>query len=138
MTPLFNCLFLGYAANHAGNAYRMLKLKTNKVLITRDVRWSKKVDSEEIVQRIYYEINLDDGDYQGTEIVDDSQAETIGARINEPESDVIDADINEEVNVRDRPRIAPEVRRLQAFNNLGRMEIKGDNAHSCFFVPASI
>ena len=40
-------MFLGYAANHAGNVYRMLNLKTNKVLITRDVKWLKTFREDE-------------------------------------------------------------------------------------------
>lgn len=39
------CIFVGYATNHAGNVYRMLNPRTNKVLITRDVRWLKTASS---------------------------------------------------------------------------------------------
>ena len=38
------CLFLGYAANHAGNVYRVLNLTTNMVMISRDVKWLKTLD----------------------------------------------------------------------------------------------
>ena len=41
------CMFMGYAANHAGNVYRMLNLKTRKVIITRNVKWLKASDENE-------------------------------------------------------------------------------------------
>ena len=36
------CVFVGYARNHAGNVYRMFNMKTNKVMITRDIIWIGK------------------------------------------------------------------------------------------------
>ena len=35
-------MFLGYAAGHDGKTYRMLNLKSRKVLLTRDVKWLHK------------------------------------------------------------------------------------------------
>lgn len=33
------CVFVGYAAQHAGDVYRMLSLTTQKLRLSRDVRW---------------------------------------------------------------------------------------------------
>ena len=33
------CIFVGYAQKHAGNVYRMLNVKTNAVIVTRDKMW---------------------------------------------------------------------------------------------------
>jgi len=37
------CIFVGYAQKHAGNVYRMLNVKTNAVIVTRDVNWLNKM-----------------------------------------------------------------------------------------------
>ena len=37
------CIFIGYAKKHAGNVYRMLNVKTNSVIVTRDVYWTNKM-----------------------------------------------------------------------------------------------
>ena len=37
------CIFLGYANDHAANVYQMLKLDTNTVIITRDIKWLRKL-----------------------------------------------------------------------------------------------
>ena len=36
------CSFMGYAENHAPDDHKMLNLRTNKVVISRDVRWMKR------------------------------------------------------------------------------------------------
>jgi hypothetical protein len=36
------CIFVGYAAQHAGNVYRMMNLKTGRLCLSRDVRWLHK------------------------------------------------------------------------------------------------
>ncbi len=36
------CLFLGYAENHARGTYRLLNLKNNQVVLSRDVFFLKK------------------------------------------------------------------------------------------------
>jgi hypothetical protein len=38
-----HCMMLGYADNHAKDVYRMLNLETNRVLLTRDIIWLKKM-----------------------------------------------------------------------------------------------
>ncbi len=40
------CLFFGYAENHAGGAYCLLNLKTNRVVLSRDVFFLKKSHGE--------------------------------------------------------------------------------------------
>jgi hypothetical protein len=40
------CVFVGYPSNHARDVYRLLKLKTNHVIKSRDVIWSNKTYGE--------------------------------------------------------------------------------------------
>ena len=40
------CMFLGYAENHAGDVYRFLHLKTTKIVLSRDVVWLKRFYAE--------------------------------------------------------------------------------------------
>ena len=49
------CVFLGYAAGHDGKTYRMLNLKTRKVLLTRDVKWLHKfyAQKKNTVSQVY-------------------------------------------------------------------------------------
>ena len=39
-------MFLGYAADHPEDTYRMLNLETKKVIITRDVKWLNKMHNK--------------------------------------------------------------------------------------------
>jgi hypothetical protein len=41
------CMFDRYAQNHAGNVYRMLNMKTNAVIVTRDVTWTNKMFNQQ-------------------------------------------------------------------------------------------
>jgi hypothetical protein len=36
-------MMLGYTDNHAKDVYRMLNLETNRILLTRDIIWLKKM-----------------------------------------------------------------------------------------------
>jgi hypothetical protein len=36
------CVFVGYPSNHASDVFRLLNLKTNYVIKSRDVTWSNK------------------------------------------------------------------------------------------------
>ena len=52
MKPKFSnkggtCIFVGYATNHAGDVYRMLDMNTQKVTISKDVRWLNKSYKEQ-------------------------------------------------------------------------------------------
>jgi hypothetical protein len=40
------CVFVGYRNNHASDVYRLLNLKTNHVIKSRDVIWSSKTYGE--------------------------------------------------------------------------------------------
>ena len=37
------CMFVGYAQQHAGDCHEMLNLKTNRILVTRDVQWLNRM-----------------------------------------------------------------------------------------------
>ena len=41
------CMFVGYARQHAGDVYQMVNIKTNSVIITRDVSWINKFYREQ-------------------------------------------------------------------------------------------
>ena len=111
------CLFLGYAANHAGNVFRVLNVETKMVMISRDVKWLKTFDVNSNSDLTNKEHDNDDDD-------DDIEKE-------EQPADQAAAD-----NIAANPiRIARELRGLQPFNNPGRLEIEGHNNHLCFFVP---
>ncbi len=100
----------------------MLNLKTNKVLITRDVRWLNTMDPGDNQFEIYHEIDKDDDD-------------DYNKKEEKPQPQTIESNKNERNVVVNRARITPELRRLQTFNNPGRLEIEGENANLCFFVP---
>ena len=34
------CIFVGYAENHAPDTYRLLKTKTSKIILSRDIKWN--------------------------------------------------------------------------------------------------
>jgi hypothetical protein len=36
-------MFMGYSINHAHDVYRMLNIKTNKIINSRDIVWMNKV-----------------------------------------------------------------------------------------------
>ncbi|MFN7263265.1 MAG: reverse transcriptase domain-containing protein [Cyanobacteriota bacterium] len=114
------CLFLGYAANHAGNVYRVLNLATNMVMISRDVKWLNT-------------FNIHDGKNENVQNLDDEDdhLKNLPQTTFEP-----DADGGANENVEPQPvRLTRELRGLQGFNNPGRLEIEGQNNHLCFFVP---
>jgi hypothetical protein len=59
------CMFVGYAEGHAGNVYRFLRLRTNKIIFSRDIIWMKKLYAEHMnIRRIapVVPINNDDSD----------------------------------------------------------------------------
>ena len=119
------CLFLGYAANHAPNVYRMWNLKTEKVMITRDVKWSGKF-LESTTMTTSIETPEDD---------DEDEEEIENTQIPQPPTD--------DPPLQMAPVVAPvrisrELRALQPFNLPGRLELEGQDNHFCFFVPDSI
>ena len=40
------CMFVGYAKDHSGDVFRLLNLKTKKILMSRDVTWIGKTYGE--------------------------------------------------------------------------------------------
>jgi hypothetical protein len=58
------CLFLGYAANHAGNVYRVLNLETKMVMISHDVKWLKTFDIDPIAKQNDRYLGDDDDDIE--------------------------------------------------------------------------
>ena len=80
------CIFLGYAAQHAGDVYRMLSLTTNKIRLSRDVTWLNKSYGEyKGITRTEY-IRLPNGEeYYDDDILEDSNNTENNAAINEAE-----------------------------------------------------
>ncbi len=111
------CLFLGYAANHARSIYRMLNLKTNKVLIAQDVRWLNTLEPGDNIHDSFHNVNIDDDDYKRIE--------------KEPAPPLQATGENERKVASNQPCMAQELRILQAFNNPLRLEIEGDNSNLC-------
>ena len=126
-------MFLGYAANHAGNVYRMLNLKTNKVLITRDVKWLDTFKDRTVRENIYQPD--DDEDLHLVQPVprnepNNNEAQEELQQIQEAEFVVPDD------NEPRRPvRLIRELQGLQSFNRPGRLELEGETNQFCFFVP---
>ena len=123
------CMFLGYAKGHAGDVYRMLNLKTRKVIISRDVQWMGAGKNETKAVRF----NEDD---------DDDDGETVEAM----EFDDEDEEIEEEEEHQNqapntiqaptpKPRLINEVKGLKMYNNPGRLDLEEGNLF-CFFVGA--
>jgi len=126
------CLFLGYAANHAGNVYRMWNSKTGKVLITRDVKWTGNKGGTPTPATTMLENleNFDDTDFEGHAPAPNPPA--VEQNENQPpETD--DSDEEEVVPT----KLTREIRGLQDYNAPGRYYLEGQTNHFCFFVPDS-
>ncbi|MFM8622083.1 MAG: reverse transcriptase domain-containing protein, partial [Holophagaceae bacterium] len=129
------CMFLGYAANHAPNVYRMWNIRTNKVWITRDIKWANKMPDNAPKQ------GDDDGDD------DDPSINTVGPNPNpvpvvqpvaapaQPVAAPTQPAIVTPMVTRAAPRLSRELKALQNFNEPGRLELEGQDNHFCFFVP---
>jgi hypothetical protein len=81
------CVFLGYARNHAANVYRMLKLDTNAIIITRDIVWLKKTYGEYVNSTNTID-NLNDEPVNETpwiELIEDGDEEEHRLNDEEPE-----------------------------------------------------
>ena len=116
------CLFLGYAANHAGNVYRVMNVETKMVMISRDVKWLKTFDiNDKDPQQMHGDLDDDD-----TEI--ERAQQPVVAEHGAADNNAVNPPV----------RIVRELRGLQPFNNPGRLEIEGHNNHLCFFVPECI
>ncbi len=128
-------MFLGYAANHAGNVYRMLNLKTDQVMLTRDVKSLKSFKDKPMLPNIYQE---DDGDEE-TLLPQAKENEhnihqTEEEEEEEPEED--EKTIEKDVQAPTRPTCLPKLlQNLQPFNRPGSLEMEGEENHFYFFVP---
>jgi hypothetical protein len=67
------CVFVGYPSNHANDVYRLLNLKTNHVIKSRDVIWSNKTYGEWIKSKDHPKMT--DDDLSDTEIDLDNHPE---------------------------------------------------------------
>ena len=104
------CLFLGYARNHARNVYRMLNLKTRKVILTRDVRWTGKMYKDKVnkpSKTFIEELSTDNDD-------DESKQNVIGPMENVENNNNPLPGVDE-----NRPRLTRELKGLQEYNNPG-------------------
>jgi len=127
------CMFVGYASNHAGNVYRMLNLKTKRVILSRDVRWLNTFIVTDREENETYEIEFEN---------DDNRLNYLEGRENGPGEQQQDEEENPQENPQPeqnrnlpQPRLIRELRGLEPFNNPGRLEIEGENNQLCFFVP---
>ena len=117
------CMFLGYAKDHAGNVYRMLNLQTRKVMLSRDIIWTNKMYADKVGKtraQFWQENNSDDED-------EDLQQE---AMENEDATNMTPP-------VRE-PKLPPQLRKLQPYNNPGTLEVEDEVAGLCFFVPEKV
>jgi hypothetical protein len=54
------CVFVGYPSNHASDVYRLLNLKTNHVIKSRDVIWLNKTYGEWMKSKDHPKMTEDD------------------------------------------------------------------------------
>ena len=47
------CMFVGYAEDHAGDVYRFLNIHTNRIIMSRDVRWLNIIWKHYRMKNIY-------------------------------------------------------------------------------------
>ena len=117
------CIFLGYAKDHAPNVYRMLKLDTNAVILTRDVVWINKLywNYMGMTNKKKYDIQEDMDDEAS--IIDlikdnDENEEKTDA---EPAKSRIELRKNNKIETTEKQQLPRWQRNLQTFYNpLGR------------------
>ena len=83
------CVFVGYADKHAGDVYRMLNLKTNKIIMSRDILWLNKTFGEyfEIKKTHMIVIDNDDEDDDEENRENENEEENENPQENLQESD---------------------------------------------------
>jgi len=127
------CFFLGYAADHAGNVYRMQNIRTGKVMITRDVTWTDSMVGSATIESkpetLYIEDIDSDDDEENIPPVVQTPAQAPAVQVNPPAAPPVTRATTRIV------RIGREIRGLQAFNEPGLLEIEGQENHFCFFTP---
>lgn len=126
------CMFLGYAAHHAGNVYRMWDLRTKRVLITRDVKWLGSFHEDKKTMHSIYQDDAGDD----IETLPPNPTQENAQAGNEEENQVIEQPAAiPQVNEPRPIRLTRELQALQPFNRPGRLELEGETNQFCFFVP---
>ncbi len=124
-------IFLGYAANHTGNVYRMQNLETKKILITRDVKWLDKMQGKEIGGDDTYQ--LDDEDIQ-IQLTEETQEDHLQDPPEE-EKEEIEPIAQDNQEPERPPRFSRAVKALQPYNRPGCLKQEGEIHQFCFCVP---
>ena len=142
------CMFVGYARQHAGDIYQMVNIKTNSVIITRDVSWINKFYHEQQgdpSHRLIY-IEMDKTEKEGSEeipeVKDEEDEKSADESVHSEGTSVNSEELNDMFNEtfwkelgKPMPR---EVKRLKPYNNPGLKEQEERaaerQAHFCFLV----
>ena len=88
-------IFVGYAEKHAGNVYRFINPSTNKIVLSRDVKWLERKYGEEknvkpsIISNVYEDI-------RGFEEIDVDYVTTIDS---DEETNTNKSDTDEEIEM---------------------------------------
>jgi Reverse transcriptase (RNA-dependent DNA polymerase) len=128
------CIFLGYAKDHAPNVYRMLKLDTNAIIITRDIIWLKKLYWKYmgIMKVKKYQIEEDDNSNASiVELIDNFHEEKKSVERsvveNIEEEKTVEIKNNQFASMNDREERIPRWQRnLQTFYNPSGREDEDD------------
>jgi transposase InsO family protein len=115
------CMFLGYSSNHSGDTYRLLNLKTYKVILSRDVTWLNKtygdyhhISKSKHVTYLEHEDELDkDQAYMNSESGKENREEN-EFQNNEDQEDI---QPKKATTVSQRTNLNTELRRLNTFYN---------------------
>jgi hypothetical protein len=126
------CMFLGYSNDHAGNVYRLLKLKTNKVIMSRDITWlNKNWGTWKGLTKITetHSNDFDEEDYKITraivnptmteneELEDENSVILMDDESEDTEPETMDPEGNTEAPTRGGSRLEGELKRLRTFYN---------------------
>ena len=126
-------MFLGYAANHAGNAYRMLNLETKHVLITRDVKWLNSYEAKST--RNNDDLEDDDEELQVLPVRPNPEDKQNENDLEEDRNEDLEENEEETIEFFEEPpreRLMREIRGLQPYNRPGRLEMEGETTTSAF------
>ena len=138
------CMFVGYAKGHAENVYQMYNLQTKKILLTRDIIWTKRFYGSQkgkTSTQFFIKIELEEKKKQNQieETVSHGTEEiNFVNKANDNSLDKLDMAHQELMNVRfekdkTKEKLGRELRGLRSYNNPGRLELE-DQALFCFNV----
>ena len=85
------CIFMGYSVDHSNDVYRMLKMETKKIILSRDIVWLNRSYTEWISSR---SILKDESEYED----DDNFLERMKKLTYEPNEKVIDYHKKKEIS----------------------------------------